>query len=879
MISNLHDFSKLKWYKITLILECLTDRNIKYSTIQAILKGSYLKVEPNYEWQKNGGANIIFKVKDKYYDSLKRIGDKIIVDIFIVFKSHDFIIKFINAIKQQLLLKESKKYYSLIKVSYQKDSFYNYLQIYEKFLNKKEVVLYFYTPFAIKEKKSGKNTHISKEKFISRFLNRFKKIFNENFEYESEFDNFQILSYWNYVRHFTHNSRSQANTQMYLHGYVGKLYIKGRFNDFLPFLILGLAFNAGTKTSYGMGYYKLKEKEILFDISFPQKEKLLEIMQETNKNYDNLIDFGENKDFEKIIDSNKTIDIIYNKLTDLSYQFSPSKIFKIPKKNGDFRIIEEFNYTDTIVLKYINNILSDKLESVFEKESIGFRKGISRERGVKLIKEAISEGYEFIVESDIQEFFPSVNLDILKNMLDFYIPEEDIVFRQMLLKAIFIPFKENNEIKNREIGLPQGSPLSPLLANLYLHDFDQKIKRLNFKLIRYADDFIIMSRTFKGAQKALSLALHLLSRHKLNIKKEKTSIKHIDEGFTFLGINFKGIEVINNEDNLVKILKKPLYIIEPYIFLSLNGESINIIKNKKVIQNIPIRRISEIIILDKVVFSTSFIKKMTYFKIPITITLESGYHVTTINNTEKEHYKISMLHLKKYDNLSDIEKLLIAKEIAKNKIYNYLNLVKIKHIQSNKLLIENMETSINKINGAISLNEVRGYEGSIAKKIFANMNNLIIDDKFHIRVRKRKNNDPINSLLNFGYYLLFTRINATVRAIGLNPYLGFLHSPANKYESFVADMQESFRASVDRLIIQIVNLGVININDFVFTDKGTYLTYTGRKKFVLFYENEFAKKEKITDISLKEEIYFQILSFKKWILDKGNIRLYKSEDY
>lgn len=181
---------------------------------------------------------------------------------------------------------------------------------------------------------------------------------------------------------------------------------------------------------------------------------------------------------------------------------------------------------------------------------------------------------------------------------------------------------------------------------------------------------------------------------------------------------------------------------------------------------------------------------------------------------------------------------------------------------------------IQRINQAGDVHQVRGYEGSAAKKIYQKLNTFIDDDKFHIRTRNRKNPDRINSMLNFGYYLLFSRINATVRCVGLNPYPGFLHSHENNYESLVCDIQELFRARIDRFVIRMVNLKVITRESFSETERGFYLKRDAVKKYLDQFEAEMERKNSKNTLSLKEGIYVQINVLKKYVLEDKPLTFY-----
>ncbi|MCS7258481.1 MAG: CRISPR-associated endonuclease Cas1, partial [candidate division WOR-3 bacterium] len=677
---------------------------------------------------------------------------------------------------------------------------------------------------------------------IQCFTKHFKKLFNQEFTYQSNQDNFSVLPYyWRYTEIYHFDKQNPKKVQ-YINGCFGRLYLKGKFTDFLPFLILGSELHAGQKLSFSWGYYQLHFDSLgYFDRFFSQKSAIVHTIREVIERYDSTeIELSTEK---QPFNENDFAEHLIKELQQTSYQPTPNQAFLIKKKGVGERLIEQLSFKDLIVQQYLLKILYPVFDRIFEPESIGYRKGYSREKAIELIKDAISQGYQYVIESDIEDFFPSVDLNILSQLLNFYLPQKDIITRDLLKKIIFNNYVLDNKLVVRQAGLAQGSPLSGLLANLYLDSFDEKIKQLPVKLIRYADDFIILCKTKTDAKNILSETETYLSELGLKLNKDKTTIKSIHEGFSFLGIRFEQSEIKIEPETEIRLLKKPLYITEPYCFLSLNGEAVSIVKDRVVIEVIPLRRISEIIIMEKSSLSTALIKKCTEYHIPITITLNNGYHITTIKPDSQDYYNINYEHSRRYFSLTDSEFLCLAKEVAVHKIKNYIALFKQKYTSGMNEFITELQSAVQKIYEANELNAIRGLEGIIARKIYERLNDFIDEPAFHIRKRERKNPDRINSLLNLSYYLLFSKINATLRAIGLNPYLGFLHNPSDNYESLACDIQDVFRARIDRFIIRLINLKVITKEDFIQNRNGFYLKHESAKKFINQLEAEMERKD------------------------------------
>ncbi len=737
-----------------------------------------------------------------------------------------------------------------------------------------ELCLEFLTPLPFKIEKDKNRTYISRQALIRLFEKRFAKLFRKEIAYKDTDDNFSVLPYyWNYTE-IKHHSKSQPGQVQYINGCFGKLYLKGSFKDFLPLLTLGSELHTGTKLSNAQGYYILHKKPTgYFERFFPNKKAIASVIRDVLERYDNALEsLSATEKFpfnEEEFSENLFQQIITN-----TYEPSPNTAFLIKKKSGVERLVEQPGFRELIVQQYLLKTVSEPFERMFEEGSIGFRKGISRQKSIELVQTAIAEGCQFVIESDIEDFFPSVDIELLQELLSLYIPKNDECLKNVMLKSVRNGYILNGALHSRIKGIAQGSPLSPILANLYLDSFDEQIKKWDVKMVRYADDFVILTKTKEEAESILSKTEAFLSELGLRIKKEKTAVKHIKDGFQFLGMRFEKSAVRVEPEDELKRLRKPLYITGPYMFLSLNGDAVDIKKDRAIIETIPLRRISEIMVMEKTSFSTAFLSECTEKNIPLTITLNSGYYITTIKPDSKKFYDISYEHGKKYSSITETEILCIAKEFAIGKINNYISLFKQRYVKEQNLFINELQRVTQRMNQSGDVHQVRGFEGAAAKKIYERLNGLIDDAAFHIKKRERRNPDRINSLLNFGYYLIFSRINATVRALGLNPYLGFLHSPEDNYESFVCDIEELFRPRIDRFIIRLINLKAITKDDFSETEKGCYLKKDAVKKFLNQFEAEMERKTSANTLSLKEGIYVQAMVFKNYVLENKPLSFY-----
>ena len=175
-------------------------------------------------------------------------------------------------------------------------------------------------------------------------------------------------------------------------------------------------------------------------------------------------------------------------------------------------------------------------EKEFEDISHAYREG----RGVHTAIEEISywrdKGYRFAVDADIDDYFDNVPHDLLLDKLQRLISDEAVLrlFRKWIKAEIY----DGERIWTLEKGIPQGSVVSPVLANLFLDELDEVLTGFGKKLVRYADDFLILSKTQAEAEENIELTDMMLDDLKLDLNPLKTKIVSFDAGFKFLGAIF-----------------------------------------------------------------------------------------------------------------------------------------------------------------------------------------------------------------------------------------------------------------------------------------------------------------------------------------------------
>jgi group II intron reverse transcriptase/maturase len=209
---------------------------------------------------------------------------------------------------------------------------------------------------------------------------------------------------------------------------------------------------------------------------------------------------------------------------------------EIPKANGKSRLLGIPTVTDRLLQQAVSQVVMPKFENGFSAYSYGFRPKRNARQAVGKALEYIHEGYRFIVDIDLKTFFDEVDHCLLLNLL--YQQVKCPITLQLIRKWLRAPILINGKLKKRRKGVPQGSPISPLLSNILLNELDKELTRRKLRFVRYADDFSIYTRGRGDATATMgAISKYLKTKLKLTINREKSGVRKPVQ-FTILGFGF-----------------------------------------------------------------------------------------------------------------------------------------------------------------------------------------------------------------------------------------------------------------------------------------------------------------------------------------------------
>lgn len=236
--------------------------------------------------------------------------------------------------------------------------------------------------------------------------------------------------------------------------------------------------------------------------------------------------------FEDNLDIN--LKKLQHELTGQTYSPLPLLKILVDKGNGEARALCVPTVRDRVVQSAVLQLIEPVLEKEFEDCSFAYRKGRSVKQAVYKIKEYYDQGYHWLADADIDLFFDSVDHDLLLTKFKKFIHDSYILaLIELWLKA---EVWDGDSLTVLKKGIPQGSPVSPILANLFLDELDEELLKKGYKYVRFADDYVVLGKSQEEAKGGLQLSKQVLD--KLLLRLDEEQITSFEQGFKFLGVIF-----------------------------------------------------------------------------------------------------------------------------------------------------------------------------------------------------------------------------------------------------------------------------------------------------------------------------------------------------
>lgn len=230
------------------------------------------------------------------------------------------------------------------------------------------------------------------------------------------------------------------------------------------------------------------------------------------------------------------LDRLQDRLLRGLYRPFPLLRFEIPKATSGLRRLTVPTVRDRVVQTAVYSLTREIFEAEYEETSYAYRLGRSVKDAVRRVAELRDLGFRFVLDADVDAFFDNIPHErLLARVGRLGLPGE---IAALLAGWVRAEVYDGRRVFRLDKGIPQGSVVSPMLANLFLDELDENLALFGQSAVRYGDDFVVLCRDPRQAQEALELTDYLLAELELRLQPDKTRVTSFEQGFTFLGAIF-----------------------------------------------------------------------------------------------------------------------------------------------------------------------------------------------------------------------------------------------------------------------------------------------------------------------------------------------------
>ena len=745
-------------------------------------------------------------------------------------------------------------------------------------------------------------------------------------------------------------------------GLAGVLHLRGRLSPaWWQLLVLGQLLGIGQRTAFGAGRYRLftadggcSRPRVLPAVSVLQcatdaeqltaawrhvtdDDDLLDQLigsadWEGDADHDRAAWIGDADDVDALDPGQPDPDVgapvaaLQGRIAELiAGRYQPPELtgYLLPKRGGGVRPLAVPPRPDRILQRAVQQCLSNGIEQLFASGSHGFRPGHSRMTAADAIRAAWDQGYRWVYESDVHDFFDSVDLTRLGERLRALYGDDPVV--DAVLAWMRAPVRFKGEHIERRNGLPQGSPLSPLMANLMLDDFDSDMQAAGFHLIRFADDFIVLCKDPDEARRAGEAARASLADKGLELHPDKTRVTAMRDGFRYLGYLFvndmvldvsarhgdvidpakvpanswlanladRPPEAVGRRPQLDELIarvarREPAAIGErdqsgtivcvtgqPCVVVTRN-KHLQVLRDDRALHHLPWTGVEALVLFGNHQITTQAMHQALRRDCPVHLATGMGvYQGVLWSGSPREQG--SELWLRQAALFSDPDQALIpAVGIVESRVRHMRETLRQRNAVDGDTG-QQLDAALRSIGECDSVERLRGLEGSATRAYYLRLGSLLPPGLAFERRSRRPPRDPFNVLLSIGYTLLYGYTESMVRTAGLLPWQGFYHQGRGRHAALASDLMEPFRHLVERAAMTMVLRREVRPEDFSESPAGgCIISAAARRKYLALLINRLETPIKALGdeqpATVLSHLHRQALSLRTWIRGDGPFR-------
>lgn len=559
----------------------------------------------------------------------------------------------------------------------------------------------------------------------------------------------------------------------------------------------------------------------------------------------------------------------------------------VREPDGDLRALAVPPFFDRVAQRAVAQVLGAAIEPLLSRGSFGYRPRRSRHGAALAIRDAYREGYRWVFESDIEHFFDSVRWSHLHNRLSALFGDDPVV--PLVLRWMSAPVEYRGQRIERSAGLPQGAPLSPLMANLMLDDFDGDLEAAGFRLIRFADDFVVLCKDRERAEEAARAARTSLAEIGLGLNAGKTRVTDFERGFEYLGyvfVNDMALDAAGERrkepaaepkapagwlaeaqrceatpdlaENTAPISVQPgagiihsasageegavVYVTGAPALIGVSQGRLEVRRESKTLRSVPLSAVRTLVLIGPHHLTTPALKAALRNRLPVHFADSIGRYQGVLWDGQPGAEGAELWLLQAARSREPAFCLMVARRLVEVRLRHQREVLRQRDAEgSARDERAAMETLILKAGRAQSRDELNGLEGQGAKLYFRILSRWIPAEWGFDGRERRPPPDPFNVLLSLGYTILYAHAETSLRATGLLPWLGFYHQPHGRHATLASDLMEPFRHLVERTALAMATQGRLKPDDFTIGADGCRMKEAPRREYLAALTERFEK--------------------------------------
>ncbi len=520
---------------------------------------------------------------------------------------------------------------------------------------------------------------------------------------------------------------------------------------------------------------------------------------------------------------------------------------RLPRADGQVRLLHVPGVRDRVVERSILAVLNPVIDPWLGPFSYAYRPGLGVADAVQAVVRLRDEGLGWVARSDFHDCFTEIPVSRLRRMLRVLV--EDPALLALIEALLERPAAPGAAASVK--GLAQGSPLSPLWANLVLAGFDTRVAGAGFPLVRYSDDMVVVAASRDEAQEGLRVMSEAAGELGMPLGADKSGVMSFEEGFCFLGEDFgPRYPPALAGQRVAEPARKVLY-------LGMQGAHAHLEAGRLIVQSaqdaevldIPSGTVERIVCFGAVGISAGLRSWALTSEVELVFLSRRGTYLGQA--WAAGGHRIGRLRAQLSVADDPGRALPFARAVVDAKIRKQLVLLQRLARRDNSEIVSAAVGQIGELAAMLpecgTREELMGIEGAVAREYFGALGQIMPDGLRFTGRSRRPPGDLINAALSYGYAIIFGEAVSALCAAGLDPAVGLLHAEQDRRPSLALDLMEEFRPLVvDQIVVAAARRGELR-PEHGHRDEamhGVLLTKAGREILVGAYERRMLQHTK-----------------------------------